>query len=79
MNPTLLSGFREATMRATQLSESGNRLDRFAAIAIFSNVQGKFISRTAETHLEKLANDADQEIADYAKSVLESVPLMPRD
>lgn len=79
MKLTLASGFKEATRRATELSESENRLDKFAAIAIFSIVQEKPISRTAETNLEKLTNDADQEIAAYAKSVLESVRLKPRD
>ncbi|CAI0726220.1 Uncharacterised protein [Serratia proteamaculans] len=79
MDQVLSNGFRDAIRKATELSESDDRYDKFAAIAIFSISLGKYISRTAQTHLEKLTGDADQEIAAYAKKVLESVNLLPRE
>ncbi|MDX7081871.1 hypothetical protein [Serratia marcescens] len=77
MSHILASGFAEAIKRATVISEVGTRDDKFAAIAIFSISNGKYISRTAQTNLERLAQDPDKEVAEYAKHVLASVNLMP--
>lgn len=74
------NGFTEAIKGAVVLSESANNADKFVAITVFSVSSvsgGKYISRTAQTHLERLAKDEDKEVSEYATHILSLVTLTP--
>ncbi|HCM7226064.1 TPA: hypothetical protein N3282_001401 [Klebsiella aerogenes] len=64
-------------LRAMELKDSNNYVDRLVAITAFAFPSGKYVSKSAETHLKTLASDPVPAVAEFAKEALNRCNLMP--